>query len=436
MQLTGHPLIDTGLAVAALYARKHNISDVDESDLRKAVDHLDTLIDPSKSTPGALNSLKVLFVYWQNNPLAGHNTGRDGQNIPRYRSILTGALQERNCGSCQICGRNSVYIDANRSWLPLGASSDGDPCSLPNLSAKYICEICFRAAVLLPLGCKLVGNNPYLFHMIDPELQCEAIKSAFDTVAGQLAAHAINSEGLRTKTELSGRVALLEIVSGSRLWDRNQGGTLTRRSPSGATVIAFNNSGTKVAWNELHLPAQALDFFAELDSVEQQYAGLLRHTFLSWAKYCEKPDYTDKDTKAKRTNSLFDLLCDDMEQRRSIGPLLRHIVCTRPKPVLKKEETQVLEMYERIALSKQERFDLLSRLADRINTQIEERYRESFRKRLANIRGKEAFLRLLKEYAHSEKTGLRVTREELAMLNSENASEVISLLYLLLVAEE
>jgi hypothetical protein len=436
MELTGHPLVDTGMSIAALYNNRRTIAELTEADLRRAVQYLDSQIDPNKKTPGALNGLKILFAFWQNNPLAGHNTGKDGQNIPRYRSILQGVQQVRHRGCCQICGRHGVYIDANRSWLPLGASSDGDPCSLPNLSGKFICSICFQAVTLLPLGCKLVGNNPYLFHVIDPELQCEAIKSAFDSVASQIVARASNSDSLRTKTELTGRVALLEVVAGSRLWDQNQGGTLTRRSPTGATVIAFNNSGTSVAWNQLHLPAQALDFFAELDSAEPGHEGSPRHTFIAWAKFCEKVEYTDRETRGKRTNSYFDLLCDDVEQRRSIGNLLRGIVRTRTNPVFKKEEKLVLEMYERVALSKQERFDLLSRLADKIRNEMDERYRDSFRKRLANIRSREALLKLLKEYAHSERTNLRLKREELAMLNVENAGEVISLLYLLVVAEE
>ena len=366
--------------------------------------------------------------------------GANGQNVPLYRIVLDNAskvVSRLHTGCCHICGRDSIFKDANRSWFPLGASSDGDPCSLPNLSGKFICVCCFSAIVLLPLGCKFVGNNPYLFHMVDPELSCVAAKAGYDAVHSQLVAKASGNEALKTKTQLSGRVALLEIISGSYLWDTSQGGVLTKRLPTGATIIAFSNAGTSAAWYQLHLPAQALDFFAEIDSAEQTSKGLLRKTFLNWAAICEKVDYTDKTTKAKRINPYYDLLCEDIEKRRSLASLVRAIVRSRPltQPMLKKEETRVLEIYERVALNKRERFEMLGRIADHIN-EMEERYCNSFVKRLANIRNKDVLLKMLTEYAHSDKTRLRISRDELRMLDSENAGEIISLLYLLCVAEK
>lgn len=366
--------------------------------------------------------------------------GIGGENVPRYRNVLENAAKgcnETHNKACQICGRKAIFKDANRSWFPLGASSDGDPCSLPNLSGKFICVACFSAIVLLPLGCKFVNNNPYLYHLADPEVICEATKIGFQSVRNQLVAGANSNDALKTSVTLSGRVALLEIVSGSSLWDMTQGGMLTRRLPTGATIIAFSNAGTSATWYQLQLPAQALDFFAEMESAEQSGKSLLRNTFLNWAKICEKSEYTDKNTKEKRKNPHFDLLCEDIEQRHSLAYLIRAIVRSRVpiQQVLKKEEKQVLEIYERVALNKQERFEMLARIADRINA-MEERYRNSFIKRLANIRSKDTLLKMLTEYAHSEKTGLRVSRDELRMLDAENAGEIISLLYLLCVAEK
>ncbi len=440
MKLTGHPLVDTGLAIAALHCKKQSISDLSEADLKQAVHYLNSVIDPTKSNPGPLNNLKVLSAYWQNNPLAGHNMGTNGQNVPDYRRILENAAQDsqkQRRGCCQICGRPEIFIDANRSWLPLGASSDGDPCSLPNLSGKFICVFCFSATILLPLGCRFVGNNPYLYHMTDPEILCEAAKDSFADIKKQLNAKASGNNELKAKVDLSGRAALLEIVSGSLLWDVNQGGMLTQRLSTGATIIAFSNAGTSASWYQLHLPAQALDFFAELDSAPQTSTGTLRRMFLTWAKICEKADYTDKTTKEKRTNPYFDLLCENIEQRRSLAFLVRAIVRNRSfaQQNLTKEERQVLEIYERVALNKQERFEMLGRIADRIND-MDERYRNSFLKRLANMRSKDNLLKMLTEYAHSEKTSLHISRDEIRMIDAENAGEVISLLYLLCVAEK
>jgi len=440
MQVTGHPLVDAGLAIAALHCGKSSISELSEDDLKLSVKYLNGQTDPSKSKPGPLNDLKVLSSFWQNNPLAGHNMGKDGQNVPLYRQVLEEVSQGgriRN-GCCQICGRNTIFKDANRSWFPLGASSNGDPCSLPNLSGKFICSACFSAIVLLPLGCKFVGNNPYIFHLTDPEVLCEAARLGFTAVSRQLASKAKGNEALKNKdVKLSGRVALLEVVSGSRLWDASQGGVLTRRLLTGATIIAFSNSGTNAAWYQLHLPAPVLDFFAELDSAQQASVGLLRNKFLNWAKTCEQAEYTDKNTKEKRINPYFDLLCEDVERRRSLAFLVRAIVRSRSftQQVLQKEEKQVLEIYERVALSKQERFEMLGRIADRINN-MEERYRNSFVKRLANMRSKDNLLKMLTEYARSEKTELYISRDELRMLDSESAGEVISLLYLLCMAKD
>lgn len=105
------------------------------------------------------------------------------------------------------------------------------------------------------------------------------------------------------------------------------------------------------------------------------------------------------------------------------------------KQQLTTEEKQVLKIYEDEALGKSERFETLERIARRVNG-MEERYRNSFVKQLANTRDKRRFLELLTKFAQSEKTDLRLTTDELRVLNEAPASEAINLLYLLCVAED
>ncbi len=433
MNLTGQPLIDVGLAIATILNDKQSVTELSEDELRATLNCILNQTGHPKKNPLQLDKLKVLSSYWQNNPMIGLNMGKDDENLIFYRNILVNAMSHQvktTRGHCQICGVNEIFIDANRSWFPLGSSSDSDPCTLPNLAGKFLCSRCFSAIVLLPLGCRFVANSPYLYHLSDSSLICEANSSSVNIIQTQIAGRASGNAGITTQTKFSGRLALLEIVSGSYLWDHNFGGILSKRSVNGATIIVFNNSGTKIVWLQLHIPAQALDFFAALDSTG------LRETFLKWAIPCKEQLWKDDTSQARVPNNLFEHLCDDVEQRRSLAPLLRAILLRRQsaKRVLSKEEFKVLEIYEDIALGKEKRFQLLERISSRIND-MKPIYRDSFVRQLGNISKKEYLLKLLKDFAHKESTMLRLTSEELYILDQERSNEVVSLIYLLCVAE-
>jgi hypothetical protein len=416
MNQTGHPLADAGRAIAAVMQNKRSLEETHTGELNASLSFLVANVDPNKKSPGSINKLKILPAYWQNNPLMGLNLGRLNEYQKKLNSLLGSDTLTRP-GHCQICGIQGIFSDANRSWLPLAAGADADPCSLPNLRGKFLCADCFRAIVLLPLGCRFSKAGPYFFHLADPELQVEAMEEGVNSIQDALLQKKKDSASLKENTRLSGRLELLEIVSGSRLWDYSRGGRLSRRAGYGATIISFSNSGTSAAWNQLHLPAQALDFFASLTE-----SGL-RKVFLEWAE--------------KSANSPYESLCDDVESRRSIAPMLASIVKHRKvnEGSLTTEEKQVLRIYEDEALGKKERFEALERVAHRIND-MEERYRDSFVKQLANLRSKTEFLRLLTKFAQSEKTDLRLTVEEYRILHEATASEAINLLYLLCVAED
>jgi hypothetical protein len=434
MELTGQPFVDVGYAIAAELQGKSNVTSLTEEDLSKAVTHLisrlgDPLTDGREKRP--LARLGVLPTYWQNNPYSGRNIS--AITVPEYEGMLTGARDgcvrlPRTC--CQTCGCVGAYLDVNRSWFPLGASSGSDPCSLPNLAGKYLCATCFSAVVLLPLGCRFIGGNAYLFHVPDPDLICEAVKRGVTDVESQaMLAKARDNTGIRTVSKLSGKSALLELVSGSRLWDQTQGGTLTRRADRGALVVAFSNAGASPAWHQLHVPAQALDFFAALDRLD------LRGEFLKWAPKCDR-QYVPAGGGSKKANDLYDRLAEAVEQRGSLGPLLRSVALRRKSPyrTLTQGERKVLEVYEDVALGRRRRFDLVNQLAERIKV-MEAVRRDSFLRRLANTKKKETLLRMLCDLAKSDRTQLRISIEELRMLDSERGDEVTALLYLLCIAE-
>ncbi len=416
MNQTGQPLADAGRAIAAVLANKTSIEDTNTPELNGALQFLVSHTDPNKRNPGAVNKLKILPAFWQNNPLMGLNLGQLDVYQAKLKALLNADVAAKN-GNCQICGARGVFSDVNRSWMPLAAGADGDPCSLPNLRGKFLCADCFRAVVLLPLGCRFSKAGPYLFHLSDPELQVEAMQDGVESIRTAILTKQSGNANLKENTRLSGRLELLEIVSGSRLWDATRGGKLSRRAGNGATIISFSNSGTSAAWNQLHLPAQALDFFAALTEAD------LRSVFLGWAE--------------KSRDIFYDALCDDIESRRSLAPILAALVKRRKdnERFLKPEEKQVLKIYEEEALSKGERFDTLERIAGRVNG-MDERYRDSFVKQLANTRDKKRFLELLTKFAQSEKTDLRLTRDELRVLSDAPPSEAINLLYLLCVAHD
>jgi len=435
MHLTGHPFVDVGLAIASNIARKKSIDDLTTDDLCLAVKELiskairQTETESHKRIRSELGNLKVLKDFWQNNPIMGKHV----KSLPQYERVLEDLAHDtmsKRHGFCQICGSNKIIGHVNRSWFPLSGSPDSDPTTLPELGGKQICADCFRAVVVLPLGCLFCKTGPYFYHILSLSLQVEAVAEARTTINTVFAAFANqgnmtigNQQLKKTKTQLAGRLELLEIVSGHLLWDHNQPGSLHTLSvlpSSGATMIAFSNDkGARLI--QLHLPAQALEFFSYL----KERGKAVHNAFLNWAKKCEK----DID--------IFEKICDDIELRCSLAPLVRTIVKnrTRNTPTLTKEEKIVIQDYETVALQRKERFDTLERLAKRVN-EMEEKYRNSFTKQLGNTTTQKKFLELLRQFAKPDKTGFSISSGELRTIATDsNPSEVISLLYLLCISE-
>lgn len=434
MHLTGHPFVDVGFGIAANIVGKRSIDELENSDLCTAVKELVKRVininetEPKKRIKSELGNLKVLKDFWQNNPLMGINT----QQLPKYEKILeelSSEITSKAIGYCQICGLKKEVNRVNRSWFPLGGSPDNDPTTLPELSTKWICFDCFRAVVILPLGCLYSSTGPYFYHVLDPLLQVEAVGEARNILKSLFVAFAqsgriIGNQTLRKKTQLKGRLELLEIVSGNLLWDHTQPGslhTLSALPPSGATMLAFSNDKA-ARLIQLHLPAQAVEFFSYL----KERGKPVYNAFFNWAKHCQKD------------SGIFEKICDDIEQRRSLAYLVRTIVKNRKMNnlTLTKEERLVIQDYENVALQKKERFDMLERLAKRVND-MDETYRNRFVKLLGNTTTPKAFWDLLRQFAKSEKTGFSITSGELrAVATDSNQSEAISLLYLLCISEQ
>jgi hypothetical protein len=419
VDLTGNPFVDVGLGIAACEAGKTSIEDVAREDLTYAVTELHRAIE-------GLKNLKILASFWVNNPFMGKNLGQK----PKFEGFLSdlgaGNLPTRpEC--CQICGRSPVINSAvapcqsDRCWFPLAGSGDSDPCTLPGLRTKAVCANCLAAVVVLPLGCRFCLDGPYLVHVAEPDLQVQAVLEGVKAL--RVARSACAAEGIRYRTDLRGRVALLQIVSGSILWDHSQPGCMSRIPRGGATIISFSNSGNSACFNELHLPAQALEFFGAI--VE---AGV-RNDFIGWAL-----DAQEFARKTKRKNFL-DGLCSEVEKRGSLGPWLATLVRGRKNNGLRKGERRVLEIYEDVALRKKERFDTLQRIAIKIR-EMPGRYSDSFIKQLSNLGSKRTFLDLLRDFCKRENTGLKITPDELRVIADGPTNEITSLLYLLCVAED
>ena len=412
MNITGHPFIDVGMGIAANLADVSSLDDLTSENLADAVAHFDAQMSD-------VQQLKVLAIYWTNNSFVNNPS-----QLPKYQAILRAVIgtPPAKKGSCQICGNSSVYIKVDRSWFPLGGSFLGDSATFPNLGGKMICADCFRALVSLPLGAQLCKGAVYAFHLLDPELQVQATARGVKAVQTAIAAGESGNAALKAKTKLSGRLELLEIAANSFLWGTDNQGILSHRAEGGATVFSFSNSGTGASYNELKLPAQALDFFGEIMRAE----GNLTDLFISWAEGWVK--------FVKANSGVYDRICDDVEARSSLAPILGAVVRARKIPVFTGEEKQLLRIYEDVALEKRKRFDALEAIAERINA-METRYRDSLVKQLANTRSKERLLELLREFAHSEKTNLRLTKDEIRVVQEAPAGEAINLLYLLCVAE-
>ena len=82
--------------------------------------------------------------------------------------------------------------------------------------------------MVLPIGCRSCPDGPYFIHVTEADLQVEAVREGVQTLRAALSANA--GDGIRHGTDLRGRVALLDLASGSVLWDHSQPGHMTRYS--------------------------------------------------------------------------------------------------------------------------------------------------------------------------------------------------------------
>ena len=430
MNQTGQPLADAGRAIAAVLAKKTSIEDANTPELIAALKFLDSNIDGAKRPPKAVNKLLILAKFWQNNAFVQTNVGADAPFKKKIADLLQ-PVTPTKYGYCQICGKHDVFSKIDRTWMPLAGGVKGDPCSFPSLGGKLVCADCFRSLVILPLGCGFCKAGPYLFHVSDPELQVEAMARNVNKIKQAIANKERGNNAFKAETILSGRLELLEIVAGDLLWDHTQTGILTRRPEDGTTIISFSNEGTGAKWNQLHLPAQALEFLADIAE-----AGVTE-VFIGWAKMCAPEKVSKSGLKEKVPNEIFQRICDDVEQRRSLAFLVSRIVRGRTKPVLTIKEKQVIEIYEKTAINKGERFDAMERISQRVKS-MEDQHRASFIKQLSNLRDRDELLELLRKYAKSEKTkdAMRLMPDDYRIIYNSPPTELACLLYLLCVAEE
>jgi hypothetical protein len=420
MNLTGNPFVDAGLGIAASKAGRGSVEDLSSDDLHRSVQHLHANIQK-------LKSFKILASFWVNNPFMGKNLGQKPKFESFLRGLETGRLPAK-AAYCQVCGNSPVINEAaagcqaDRSWFPLAGSGDSDPCTLPGLRGKAVCADCLSAVVVLPLGCRSCPDGPYFIHVNEPDLQAQAVSEGMAALGAAISANA--GAGITHRTALRGRIALLDIVSGSVLWDHTQPGRMTRIPSHGATMISFSNRGTGACFNELHLPAQALKFFGAITE-----AGV-RRVFLDWVKEIQR-------RFRKESPLYFDQLCDCVEERRSLAPFLLGLVKGRKdrERQVRSEEYKVLQIYEDIALQKRERFDTLQRIANKVR-QMPVRYADSFIKQLGNLGSKRTLLELIKEFCKKENAGLNITPSELRVIDNGPGNEVASLLYLLCKTDE
>jgi hypothetical protein len=421
LTLTGNPFVDAGLGIAASKAGRGSVEELTRDDLHRSVQHLHANIQK-------LKNLKILVSFWVNNPFAGPLNAGQKPKFERFlHDMETGHLPGK-AGYCQVCGRSPVINEAaagcqaDRCWFPLAGSGDSDPCTLPGLRGKAVCANCLSAVVVLPLGCGSCPDGPYFIHVTEPDLQVQAVSEGIAALGAAISSNA--GAGIMHDTALRGRVALLDIVSRSILWDHSQPGHMNRIPRNGAAIISFSNRGNGACFNELHLPAQALEFFGVI------VAAAVRDVFLGWV--------TEVQRRFRKESALyFDQLCECIEERRSLAPFLLKLVKGpgNRQRQLRSEEHKVLQIYEDIALQKKERFDTLQRIANKVR-QMPAGYADSFIKQLGNLGSKRTLLELLKEFCKKESTGLNITPSELRVIDNGPGNEVASLLYLLCKTEE
>jgi hypothetical protein len=254
VNLTGNPFVDAGFGIAAAITSLQSIQSLSRDDLKRTVGEPHRMLE-------RLKDFRILASFWVNNPFMGKNLGQKAKFVSFLNGLQSGSLPTR-AGYCQICGHSAVMTEeADRCWFPLAGGRDSDPCTLPGLGGKVVCADCMSAVIVLPLGCRFCPDGPYFVHVTEPDLQVQAVREGTEVLTAALAAN--TGTGIAHSTLLRGRPALLEIASGSLLWDHTQPGHITCIPQSGATMISFSNRGNGACFNQLHLPAEALTFFRQ-----------------------------------------------------------------------------------------------------------------------------------------------------------------------------
>ncbi|MFA7231570.1 MAG: hypothetical protein WC071_09900 [Victivallaceae bacterium] len=404
MQLTGHPIIDIGLAVACNISHKKSVTELSEKDLQTASQWFLSEIEQ-------LEKRHIFSSYWQNNPFMGKNI-TSKTKYKRELALMVNSTVDSTSHACQTCGKSKSFIPLSRTWFPLGGSASTDPCTYPNLEGKHLCLSCCRANVLATMGCRFASGKPFLIHVNDPELIIASANSAFNAIKMALTAGGENN--ISDNAVSKGHLGLFEILTNSPLWNPLLTGGFNRIPKDGATVIQFSNSGTAAYFYQLILPARILEFFTNINAsgISKEFVDIIR-----WSSKNDNPS-----------------ILHTIETGKSIAPLLFYKLDKSKQPTLSEKEITLMKVYESVAINKQERFEVIQGFAKRV-CDMDKPHFDSFTKQLANIKKRETLLDLLTKFSKSSSINLTISNDVLKMFYIEPTTEIAKMLYLLCIAE-
>lgn len=154
LRLTGHPLVDVGIATICAYIGKDNPAALTADDLTAAARFLERLY----TQPGPMQNLARGLVFFN----AGYFQDREALRAAYVQRTLYAWQRPPDPSmvydTCSFCGGSAAYR-ANREDIPLLNGRDVYNFSGQARAGLPICGLCSLAFHMLPLGCTKTGRG-------------------------------------------------------------------------------------------------------------------------------------------------------------------------------------------------------------------------------------------------------------------------------------
>ena len=288
--LTGHPLVDVGIAALTAFAGREQPEALTHDDLAHAAAWLDKNYVTGTPLGGVARGILLL------------NSGYFSEKgRPAYvRRVLYGWLPDTPHLDvpCSFCGQPAVYR-ANREDIPLLNGREVINFSPAGQAGLPVCGVCSLAFHMLPAGCFKSGAGLVAVHSDDPAVTLACARQNVVRLQRELT---LNTEKLPGLPHTKTRLAELLVSQMAR----------RRAQPASLTAYFFSNNGADPFIKIYRVDACALSFLDEvlhpdLLEVKEKWDEAVERAWADPQKR-KKAEAPGEGNEALRPNRLYEAL--------------------------------------------------------------------------------------------------------------------------------